>query len=108
MGGMMKQFKRLLEVGQIGKLTVKNRMVMAPMVTWFAGDRGEVTQRMVDYYAERARGEVGLIVVEAIYYSAGKHPGRLSVHDDEFIPGLRWLVNTIHEADCKAAVEINP
>ena len=104
----MKKFKRLLEVGQIGKLTIKNRMVMAPMVTWFAGDKGEVTQRMVDYYAERARGEVGLMVIEAIYYSAGKHPGRLSIHDDEFIPGLRWLLNKIREADCKAVAEINP
>jgi 2,4-dienoyl-CoA reductase-like NADH-dependent reductase (Old Yellow Enzyme family)/thioredoxin reductase len=104
----MKQFKKLLEAGQIGKLAVKNRMVMSPMVTCFAGDKGEVTQRMVDYYAERARGGVGLIVIEATYYSAGKHPGRLSIHDDEFIPGLRWLLNTIHEADCKAAIEINP
>jgi len=104
----MKQFRRLFEVGQIGNLELKNRMVMSPMVTCFAGDKGEVTQRMVDYYAERACGEVGLIVIEATYYSAGRHPGRLSIHDDEFIPGLRRLLNTIHEADCKAAVEINP
>ena len=104
----MKQFRKLLKAGRIGKLELKNRIVMSPMVTCFAGDKGEVTQRMVDYYAERARGEVGLIVIEATYYSAGKHPGRLSIHDDEFIPGLRWLLNTIHEADCKVAIEINP
>ena len=38
------------------KLTLKNRMVMAPMVTCLANSSGEGTPRMVDYYAERAGG----------------------------------------------------
>ena len=104
----MKQFRKLMEPGKIGGLELKNRIVMAPMVTRYAGDSGEVTQRMVDYYQERARGGVGLIVTEAVYFCEGGNPGRLSIYDDEFMPGLRWLLEKIEAAGCKAAIELNP
>ena len=104
----MIQYRKLMEPGKIGKLELKNRIVMAPMVTRYAGESGEVTQRMVDYYLERARGGVGLIVIEATYYSPGGNPGRLSIYDDKFKPGLKWLVDKIRETGCKAALELNP
>ena len=45
-----------LTIGRgVRKLTLKNRMVMAPMVTCFADSRGEVTQRLVDYQIEERR-----------------------------------------------------
>ena len=37
---------------------------MSPMVSGYAAEDGSVSERQIDYYAERARGGVGLIVVE--------------------------------------------
>lgn len=53
-----------IEIGKgLKKLKLKNRFVMPPMVTCSANSIGEVTQRMVDYYVERAKGGVGKSVV---------------------------------------------
>ena len=56
-------FSPLFEPLAIGhgdkKIVLKNRMVMAPMITRLANGQGEVTPRMVDYYAERGKGESG-------------------------------------------------
>ncbi len=59
----MRFFKRLFEPTRIGKVTVKNRIAMAPMgVVGLSNPDGTATQRLVDYYAERAKGGVGLII----------------------------------------------
>lgn len=40
-------------------MTLKNRIVMPSMLTHMASVNGEVTDRLVAYYAERARGGTG-------------------------------------------------
>ena len=55
--------KKLFEPGKIGRLLVKNRIVMAPMgVFGLVEPDGRISQRGIDYYAERAKGEAGLII----------------------------------------------
>lgn len=56
--------KKLFEKGYIGKCQIKNRVVMTAMTTGFAGLDGQVTEQMMDYYEERAKGGVGLIISE--------------------------------------------
>ena len=53
----------LFSTFQYKKLTLKNRIVMAPM-TRAQSDDGIPTQLMVDYYSRRAASEVGLILSE--------------------------------------------
>jgi len=84
-----------------------NRIIMAPMVTHYAQDGG-VTDRMIGYYAERAAGGTGLIILEASYPRTGGHPGRVHIWSDAFIPGLRKLTDEIHRCGAKIAIEINP
>ncbi len=60
------KFPRLFEPFQIGKLVIKNRIVMAPCLTRFSID-GHVNQQQIDYYVERANGGAGLIIPEAFY-----------------------------------------
>jgi 2,4-dienoyl-CoA reductase-like NADH-dependent reductase (Old Yellow Enzyme family)/thioredoxin reductase len=98
-------FQALFSPGRIGKLLLRNRIVMAPMVTRLASD-GRVTPDLIEYYAERARGGTALIVVEAAYLR--QHPGRLSIHDDVFLPGLASLASAVHAEGCAIAIEINP
>lgn len=49
----------------IHTLTVRNRFVLPGMVTDMAVDGGYVTERLLSYYEERAKGGVGLVIVEA-------------------------------------------
>ena len=70
------KFPRLGEPARIGNLELRNRMVMAPMVLGYASSDCCVTERQIDYYLERARGGVGLIISEAVYGNPGGHPFR--------------------------------
>ena len=74
---------------QIGTMTVKNRLVAAPMVMNHATEDGHVTPRMVTYYGAKAAGGYGLIQVEASYIRPdGNMFGRmLGVYDDRQTPG---------------------
>ncbi len=92
----------------IKELKLKNRLVMAPMATNMATDEGEVTDRHLNHYTTRAKGGVGLIILEHNYVLRS---GRLSLrqmglYDDKLIPGLRRLVEAIHSCGSKVAVQI--
>ena len=63
-----KIFSKLFEPVQIGKVRIKNRIAMAPMGILnppMVNPDGSPTQRTVDYYIERAKGGVGLIITGA-------------------------------------------
>ena len=55
-------FQKLLQPGSIGHMNLKNRFVVPPMGTNFGNYEGYVTDRMIQYYAARARGGFGLII----------------------------------------------
>ena len=71
----------------IGKLEVKNRIVMPPMGTGFGSEDGQVTERMINYYEERAKGGAGLIIVEgAAVEGRGRFlPLQPMINHDRFI-----------------------
>lgn len=60
----MGRLDRLFQPGRIGKMELKNRLVMPAMGMPYANEEGYITQRMVDYYVERAKG-VGFIIASA-------------------------------------------
>ena len=97
---------KLFEPVTIGEMELRNRLVMPPMGTNFAAEDGSVTQRQINYYRERARGGVGLIIVEGAYvHPLGKGASlQLSLTDDEKIPGLKKLAEAIQAEGAKAAV----
>ena len=51
-------FPKLFKSGQIGELSIPNRIIMAPMLTCFA-DGDYVSDRLVNFLAERAKGGSG-------------------------------------------------
>lgn len=60
---MRLRYPRLFEPVKIGKVEIKNRLAMAPMgIVHLTNPDGSPTQRAIDYYIERARGGVGLII----------------------------------------------
>ncbi|WP_100179053.1 FAD-dependent oxidoreductase [Bradyrhizobium nitroreducens] len=83
--------------GRLGTLEIKNRFVLAATSTELADDAGFVTDEMIAFYAERARGGAGLVIVEATYvHPAGRRLRFNSmIHDDNYVPGLRRLASAI-------------
>ena len=60
---MTRDYRHLLAPGRIGKLELRNRMIMTAMGTMLAEPGGFCGDRLRAYYAERARGGIGLIVM---------------------------------------------
>ena len=103
------EFKKLFEPGTIGKMEVKNRIVMAPVNSRFGGEFGAVTQRWIDYYVERAKGGTGLIIVEnnCVDWPLGKADGFLTrLDEDRFIPGFHDLAEAVHPYGAKIASQL--
>jgi 2,4-dienoyl-CoA reductase-like NADH-dependent reductase (Old Yellow Enzyme family)/thioredoxin reductase len=104
-----KHFPKLFEPGRIGSLEMKNRLVMPPMATNYASEDGEVTDRQIDYYAERAKGGVGLVIVEisCVDSPVGKsHQRQICINDDKFISGLSQLAKAIKRNGTRAAIQL--
>ena len=93
----------------IGPMELKNRIAMAPMATHYADESGAVTDRLINYYAERGRGGAGLIIIESGYIHPLGRGGtrRLGLHEDRLIPGLKELVDTVHSAGAKICSQIH-
>lgn len=84
--------------GRLGGLRLGNRTVFPPVLTNFTSDRGEVSERVLDFYRRRAAGGYGLILSEACYVlpQGGVTTRGLALHDERFLPGLRRLADAIH------------
>lgn len=103
------EMTNMFSPARIGALDLKNRVVMLPMGTRCADAEGFVTDRMLDYYEERAKGGVGLIVVEISCVDApvGKlFPNMLVIDHDKYIPGLSRLAHVIKKHGARAAIQI--
>lgn len=98
---------KLYEPIKIGNIKIKNRLAMSAMDLGFTSD-GFINERFIDFYIERARGGVGLIVVGGCYPEiAGKvWKSIIGLDKDEFIPGLKKLTDAIHKYDVKVAAQL--
>ena len=81
---MNQQLSILFEPFRLKGLELKNRLVMAPMHTKFASESGEVTDRLLAYLVERARGGVELTpqntCIDWVYGRPAGNP--VTIHDD--------------------------
>jgi len=90
----------------IGSLRLANRIVM-PAIHLCYTPEGFVTDRLIDFYVERATGGVGLIIVGGCpvdEYGGGGFIIGLS--DDKFIPGLTKLTQSVHEYGVPLAAQL--
>lgn len=81
---------------QLGALTLRNRIVMAPLTRNRAGD-GNVPQALnVEYYRQRA--SAGLIITEAtqIAPQGVGYPNTPGIHSQAQIDGWREITNEVH------------
>ncbi len=97
----------LFEPIKINRLEIKNRIYM-PAMHMNMAQNYEVTDQLVEFYAERARGGAGMIVVG--YATVDELSGNvmnIGAHKDAFIPGLARLAEAINTNGARSAVQIN-
>ena len=88
-------------------LTLKNRVVMAPMTRNMCPDNVP-GDHVVDYYRKRAEGGVGLIITEGTHPEVNAAEGYLNVpfFHGEALNGWARVVTAVHEAGGKIAPQL--
>ena len=100
---------------RIGATTVRHRIMVAPHGQAY-GENHQPSDRMVAYFAERARGGAALVGVEATSASrhlSGAQPGgatsgwRLTAWERRTIPAFARLAEAVHDHDCRIFVQLS-
>ena len=107
----MRHFKKLFKPISLKGLSLKNRIVMPPMRTDLAFlNEDMITDRLINYYAERAKGGAGLIIVEHAEILPLTHRAKgwkpLYAGEDKMIPQLKILADVIHQHGARAGIQL--
>ena len=100
---------KLLEPIKVGNTYLKNRIVMPPMEARLNGPDGSITRRMIRYYAERAKGGTGLIIIQNTHIDGKASRSAASqggIHHDHIIAGLNELAEAIQNYGTAAVIQI--
>ncbi len=98
----------LFKSGSIGRMKLKNRLVRSATWEGMCDPAGRPTEKLIQYYADLAKGGIGLIISGYTYVQLeGKQsPGTMGLYSDEFVSEFKELTRTVHDADCKIAIQL--
>ena len=106
---MNTQYPNLLKPGKIGRLELKNRVVVTPVGLFYAESNGEAGDRFCAYMEERARGGAGLIMtgIVTIDTTWGKlSPNELVLENRAQAMSYSHLASIIHKYDAKLILQL--
>lgn len=92
----------LFERADLAGIELCNRIAMAPMTRRLAPDDRVPSQAVVDYYARRAAGGVGLIITEGTHVDDKHAPDSENVpgiFNDEQAAGWKRVIEAVHSAE---------
>ena len=95
---------------KIGTMTVKNRTVMAAAEFSLGQPNGKPTERMMDYYEERAKGGAGLIIpgICRVNDMGGASTfTQLAMSHDYHIEPMRAFIERIHKYGAKLCIQLH-
>src|ERR1035441_4678493 len=98
----------LFERVSINGMTLANRFVRSATWEGLASREGSVTPKLTKMMVELAGNEVGLIISGYTFVSpeGQSSPGQLAIYDDRFVAGLWAMVEAVHKAGGKIALQI--
>ena len=103
------KFQKMFEPVNIGDVRIKNRIAMAPMgIVGLTTPEGHPTQRAIDYYIERAKGGVGLIITSLfkVDNTIEVSRGRIEVLTKEARTPLGELCDVVHSLGAKIFIQL--
>ncbi len=98
---------RPLEIS--GKLTLKNRLVMAPMTTVSGNGDGSFSDAEIEYLEYRARAGIGLVMTPACYVhpSGQAFDHQVGCHTDAMLPRLSLCADAINRHGAASFLQIH-
>ena len=106
----MTRYQNLFQPIQVGPVRLKNRIVMPPMANNLCNADGTLSPASIAYYTERAKGGVGLIIVEcsAVAFPRGLIVERQpNINSRNVMPDWRRLAESVHSYGAKIIVQIH-
>ena len=94
----------------VKNMTIKNRITMMPMGTNYGEQNGEMSFLHINYYEQRAKGGTGLLIVENASVDSPQGSNgttQLRIDQDNYIPRLFKLCETVHKHGSCIAIQIN-
>ena len=93
---------------RIGRLELRNRFVRSATFEGMAKENGEVSDEILNLYRNLAKGGIGLIITGHCYVNPlGKaFFNQVGIYSDEMIPGLKRLVQEVHEHGGKIVFQL--
>lgn len=105
---MKSKYNKLFEPFKLPNgITIKNRLVMAPMTTWASNEDGTISDDELKYYSSRVHG-VGLIITGCtpVTENGIGFANEFLAYDDKFIPSLKKLADTLKSGGAPAILQI--
>lgn len=96
---------KLLEPIQVGKITLKNRIMFPPMTTGYEERDGSIGQQSYNFYKRIAEGGVAYIVLGDVAPVNTVSPTPKLFKDDQ-IEAYKRLADAVHEYDCKLGIQL--
>jgi len=103
-------FPHLLSPGKIGKMELRNRMIVTSMGVSLAEEDATVGDRILAFHEEQAKGGAALIISGACGVAwpvGGVQRNQLAISEDRFIPGLKRMADAIHAHGAKFAIQLH-
>ena len=100
---------KLFNEGHIGTLSLKNRIVMAPMGIDYIDEDYGFSEKAMDYYVARAKGGTGLIITGATLVSAEfeKPQSSFLLDSENKIERIKKLADGIHYYNSKLCIQLS-
>ncbi len=99
-------FRYLFNPITIGAMQLKNRIAMPCINHSFSAD-GTTNDRLVAYYAARAKGGAGMLTVGGCaVHELGRSFQVMCIYDDRFSAGLQKLTAAVHEHGAKVVAQL--
>ncbi len=103
-------FEAMFQPIQIGKLTIRNRVLSTAHAEVYATDGGMTTERYVKYYEEKAKGGIGLAICGGSSVVAIDSPqewwSSVNLSTDRIIPHFQNLADAMHKHGAKIMIQI--
>ncbi|MGO1430551.1 MAG: FAD-dependent oxidoreductase, partial [Halomonas sp.] len=103
-------FDAIFEPIEIGKLTIRNRVVSTAHAEVHATDGGMTTERYVRYYEEKAKGGCGLCICGGSSVVSIDSPqgwwSSVNLSTDRIIPHFQNLADAVHKHGGKIMIQI--
>jgi 2,4-dienoyl-CoA reductase-like NADH-dependent reductase (Old Yellow Enzyme family)/thioredoxin reductase len=106
---MAAELEHLFKPIQIGNFKAKNRILMSAMsINFGVDDNGYVTDQLIQFLCERAKGGTGMILVGGgnVHPAGMELPTLPRLWDDGCIPALKELTSLIKKYDAKIGIQI--